>query len=366
MATSPLIACTGKIFTSKEWITDSAVLSAYGKILDIIPTTEIPEEADIIDYAEDLIVPAFIDLQIYGAGGRLLSAFPDKESLQVLHQHNITGGTAFCLPTVATHPYEIIFQCIDAVRDYWKNGGEGVLGLHVEGPWINPVKRGAHKEEWIFSPSLEQVKELTSYGKDVIKMITLAPECCNEQIVDYLLEEGITVSAGHSNASYEQAMQGFEKIPTATHLFNAMSPLHHRAPGLPGAVMSGRAMASIIPDGHHVDFPIVKIAKAAMQERLYVITDAVTETSIGAYPHEAATDKFESNGILSGSALTMIKAVRNLMEHAAVSLDESLRMVSTYPARLMQLDQKLGNITKGADACFTVLSPELEVRAVFR
>src|SRR5204863_7695517 len=135
----------------------------------------------------------------------------------------------------------------------------------------------------------DEVKELLEYGKDVIKMITLAPEICNEKVIDYILSSNIIISAGHSNATYKEAKNAFQHgIRTATHLYNAMSPLQHREPGLVGAIFDSNVMASIIPDGHHVDYAAIRIAKNILGDRSFVITDAVTETKQGYYQHHLA------------------------------------------------------------------------------
>jgi len=237
------------------------------------------------------------------------------------------------------------------------------LGLHVEGPWMNPVKRGAHKIEWIFSPTVEQAKELLDYGKGVIKIITLAPEVCSHEVIELIKSYNIVISAGHSNATYEEGMQAFDKgIRTATHLYNAMSGLQHRAPGLVGACFNHPGVASsIIPDGHHVDFAAIKVAKKMMEERLFVITDSVTETSTGYYQHVFEGDKYTSNGILSGSALTMNKAVRNLVNRVGIQLSEALRMCSLYPARVMNMSDEVGIIREGHLAKMAVLDNDMNV-----
>lgn len=253
---------------------------------------------------------------------------------------------------------------MDAVKDYWNKDGRGILGLHVEGPWINPVKRGAHVESLIHSPSLKQAEELLDYGKGVIKIITLAPEVCSKDILDLIRSFNIIISAGHSNASYKEAMDSFKGgITMVTHLYNAMSPLQHRQPGLVGATMDHETIkASIIPDGHHVDYAAIRIAKQIMKERLFVITDAVTGTDKGYYQHQLAGDKYEAAGILSGSALTMGKAVKNLIEHADIETGEALRMCSLYPARVIGLEKELGKIDKGYKASMVVMDEKMEVK----
>ncbi len=347
-----------KIFTGTEWLTNHTVVIENNRISAIIPATENAEH-----YSNTFIAPAFIDLQIYGAGEKLFAVYPEKDSLVRLVDYCRKGGAAYCMPTVATHPYETFYKCIDAIKDYWNDGGAGVLGLHIEGPWISAAKRGAHVEACIHTPTLQQVKDLLEYGKGVIKIITLAPEVCNQQIIDLVLSYNVVISAGHSNAAYEEATTAFNNgITTATHLYNAMSPLQHRSPGMAGAIMDhNKVMSSIIPDGHHVDYAAIRIAKQIMKERLFVITDAVTETIEGFYPHHLAGDKYESNGILSGSALTMAKAVKNLVQHCNVELSEALRMCSLYPAKVMQMENELGIIKPGAAAAMVVMNESFDV-----
>jgi N-acetylglucosamine-6-phosphate deacetylase len=278
-----------------------------------------------------------------------------------LYEHCKKNGTAFFLPTVATNKKDIFFKCIDAVREYWEQEGKGVPGLHIEGPWINKEKRGAHIESLIHAPSFGEVEELLIYGKDVIKMVTLAPEVCSREVIDAILAHNIIISAGHSNANYQEAMNGFSLgISAVTHLYNAMSGLHHREPGLVGAAFDdSKTMASIIPDGHHVDFNAIRIAKKIMGERLFAITDAVTETNQGYYQHQLAGDKYEAAGILSGSALTMLTALQNLVRKVQIDLDEALRMCSLYPARLLNLEE-LGQVSRGFPSEIIVLSNDLE------
>ena len=160
-----------------------------------------------------------------------------------------------------------------------------------------------------------------------------------------------------------EAYSHFDKtINVATHLYNAMSPLHHREPGMVGAILQHpKVMASVVADGYHVDFAAISIAKKIMGERLFLITDAVTETPGGHYPHHLEGEKYMANGILSGSALTMATAVKNCVEKAGIELAEALRMAGVYPAKVMGLDQTLGKIAKGYRAGFVILDHNLEV-----
>ena len=349
-----------KLFTGNDCLSNHAVVVEDNKIVDILSIDQITPHAGPI---YDIIAPAFLDIQIYGAHDRLLAVYPSADSIFRLYDYCSKGGASHFVVTVATNSNAVFHACVDAVKAYWEQGGRGCLGLHVEGPWINASKKGAHLEAFIHSPSLEEVKELLAYGKDVIKIITLAPEVCSPEIVSLIQSEGIIVSAGHSNASFEEATNAFNNgIGTATHLFNAMSPLQHRAPGFVGAVFNHpTVMSSVVPDGYHVDFEAIKIAKKQMGERLFVITDAVAETKIGPYPHHLVGDKYESNGILSGSALTMISAVKNLVNKVEIPLDEALRMVSTYPAKAIKRNDSMGKIQVGYPANLVCLNEALTV-----
>ena len=351
-----------KIFTGYEILHHHAIIVSDGTIAEIIPSNKINGDIKVIDFKNALIAPAFIDLQLYGAHKKLLSAYPNAESVKAIYDYSKAGGASHCMPTVSTNTYEVIFKCIDAVRDYWNAGGQGVLGLHVEGPWISKEKRGAHNADWIFSPTVEQAKQILDYGKDVIKIITVAPEVVSEEIIDLIHSYNIVVSAGHTNATYEQATQSFNEIKTATHLYNAMSGLQHRAPNVVGAVLDHSTIfCSIVPDGYHVSFPAIRIAKKIMGERLFAITDAVTETHEGYYQHELEGDKYIANGILSGSALTMSKCAKNFVEQCDIKIEEALRMCSLYPARVIKKENELGSIATGRKANLVVLDDTLNV-----
>jgi N-acetylglucosamine-6-phosphate deacetylase len=310
-----------------------------------------------------LIIPALIDLQLYGADGRLLSEFPEKETIEKIYQFCIEGGAAFFQPTIASQSMDIIHASIDAVKDYKAAGGKGCIGLHLEGPWIHPNKKGAHDVSVIHVPDMEEVRSILAYGKDAISMITLAPEICTTEIIKTIQDAGIVVSAGHTNATYENAMQFFnDGIPVATHLFNAMSAFQHRAPGVVGALFDHpTAMSSIIADGYHVDYAAIRVAKKIMGDRLFCITDAVTATNTGLYQHTLVGDKYESAGTLSGSALTQLKSIQNLVEHVGIPLGEAIRMCSLYPAKLMQNKNVSGTIEINQKANLLCLNSDFRI-----
>jgi len=355
------IYTSDRLFTGNTWLHGQAIITRSGIIEDIVPFSSLDDNA-AENFPGCFITSAFIDLQNYGAYKKLFAVYPDTDALHKLKEYCERGGAAYCLPTVATNTIDVFYKCIDAVRAYWNQGGEGILGLHIEGPWINPIKRGAHIESFIHSPTVTEVRELLEYGKDVVKIITLAPEVCSKEVIALIQSHGIIISAGHSNATYNEAMMAFSNgIKTATHLYNAMSALQHREPGLVGAIFnSENVMASIIPDGHHVDYAAIRIAKKVMEERLFVITDAVTETDTGYYQHHLVGDKYESAGILSGSALTMAKAFQNLVNHVGVAVEAALQMCSLNPAKVIGKATELGKIEKGFKSKLIVINEKLE------
>ncbi|MDR0793553.1 MAG: N-acetylglucosamine-6-phosphate deacetylase [Chitinophagaceae bacterium] len=362
------IYVASEVFTGTDLLHNYAVVVKDGVVEQVLPATTIPKNIETTVYDEGAIIaPAFMDVQIYGAAGRLLAVYPDSATVAAIYEYCKAGGAAYCMPTAATNSYEVFYNCIDAVKDYWNGGGKGVPGLHIEGPWISMEKRGAHIPEYIFSPTLEQVKQLLNYGKGVIKFITLAPEVCSPEIINYIAGEGIIISAGHSNATYRQAMESFSSnnIPAVTHLFNAMSQMQQRAPGLVGATMEHHlVMASVIPDGYHVDYANIRLAKKLMQKRLFAITDAVTETTEGCYQHTFEGDKYTANGILSGSSLTMSKAAYNLIHHVGIEKEEALRMCSLHPARLMRMNNTIGMLKPGFLAKMVALDKDMNVLEV--
>jgi N-acetylglucosamine-6-phosphate deacetylase len=350
-----------ELYTGKGWISEAVIEIADGEIVSIGKLGYDHKKAF------PLVVPALIDLQIYGAEGKLFSEFPTIDTLDKMYQHCLAGGSAFFQPTIATQTKEIIYKAIDAVREYITSGGKGCIGLHLEGPWINIDKRGAHSASLVRKPSILEAVELVDYGKGWITMITLAPETCTPEIINFFKSNGIVVSAGHSNADYETATQFFnENISVATHLYNAMSPLHHRAPGLVGALFNHKkAMSSIIVDGYHVDYAAVKIAKKMMGERLFCITDAVTSSTTGPYQHTLVDDKYESAGTLSGSALTQIKSINNLISEVGVELGEAINMCSLYPAKVMNKENITGTIELNKKADLLCLNTDRQFLKIF-
>jgi len=356
-----------EIFTGHEIQTGKAVLVKEGRVVDIVAASEIPAGYRQLPLKGDLLAPAFIDLQIYGGNGRLFSAELSADALDAVYEYCLQGGCTHFLITMATNSIEKFLRGIETVRNYQAGGGKGLLGIHLEGPYINPAKKGAHIEKFIKKPTLEEIRLLLEKGREVFRMMTLAPEQCDSNLISLLLQNKVVVSAGHSNATYEQAIDGFYRgIPAATHLFNAMSPLQGRQPGMVGAIYDNNDVrASIVCDGVHVDYGAVRISKKLLGERLFFITDAVAEVQYGEYTHVFRGDRYTlADGTLSGSALTMLQAVRNGVEKVGIPLPEALRMASLYPARVMGLDKKWGAIQPGAHADFILLDDQLNLLQV--
>ena len=354
-----------RIFTGDLWLDGYAVVTDQGRIQQVLPQAQIPTAAELTDLKGAILAPAFIDLQIYGGNGKLFPFTPDSATLKATYEYCSAGGAAFFLPTIPTHSPEVMRKSIEAVRQYWEEGGKGVLGLHLEGPFINPEKKGAHLTKYIKQPAAADIKELLAIGKGIIKMMTLAPERCDPALIKELQDAGVVVSAGHSNADYATAYQSFEDgITTATHLFNAMSPLQSRAPGLVGAIYDHPSVhASIVADGIHVDFNAVRISKKVMGNRLFLITDAVVACAEGDYVYVEEADRYvNAQGVLSGSRLTMHQAVKNCITKVGILPEEALRMASTYPAIVAGVSHELGKIAPGYLDAMVVLDTDWELK----
>jgi N-acetylglucosamine-6-phosphate deacetylase len=360
-----MIAYTnGLIYTGHSVETNKAILVKDKKVVDIVSDEAIPEICIIKKLNGKKIAPAFIDLQLYGAYNTLFSDTLSQQALQNTYNYCLQGGASHFLITIATNSMDVFLKGINVVNTYWKNGGKGLLGLHLEGPYINAEKRGAHLQQYIKKPTEAEINRLLELANGCVKMITLAPECCDNAVVELLQKNGVVVSAGHSNATYEQAMNAFDKnISMATHLFNAMSSLHHRSPGMVGAILNhAMVKASIVCDGIHVNYAAVAIAKKLMQQRLFYITDAVAATTSGGYAHVFKGDHYSlPDGTLSGSVLTMMKCVENGVKHVGIELEESLLMASLCPAQVIGEGGRLGKIQKGYDACFIVFDDDYNI-----
>lgn len=362
-----MVAITNcKFYKDNQLVTGQIIVIDEGRIAGLTNTAP-PDNCELIDGNGAYVTPSFIDLQIYGSGGNLFSAYPTAETLRQMDADLISKGTTGFLACVATNSPEIVAQAITAAKEY-RADAKGFLGLHLEGPYLNPKRRGAHIEKYIKRATLDEVKRTVESAEGMIGMMTIAAELQDDDVLEYLVGQDIVLSLGHSDATFEQANAAYARgFKTTTHLFNAMPSIHHRQPNLPVAVLNhSTAMASIIADGQHVDFEILKMSCRLMGDRLFLITDAVTECGVGPYQHQLYGDKFITpDGTLSGSNITLLNAVQNCVNHAGIPLDKALGMATDGPANLMGLRGKKGSLLIGADADLLLLDENLQLLKVF-
>lgn len=344
-----------RIFTGQQWLKNKEISVTNGRISAISDGHGVA--------SENILVPGFIDLQVYGGGGILFSNHQTTESIQAtFDEHHKTGTVAFQI-TLNCNPKENMWKAIDAYKNYT---GPGLVGLHLEGPFFNPFRKGAHKEEFVQKPSMDFLEELIERTKDIPTYLTIAPELFSAEELSLLMGSHIMCSLGHSEATFEQAMEAIDKgVSRITHLFNAMSQWQSRALGLVGASFQSQAWTSIIADGLHCDYKSLELAYRLKKGRLFLITDAVTNDTSGPYSFLSQNGRFTNEaGVLSGSSLTMIEAVQNCVRQASIPLEEAIRMASVYPAEVAKLTD-LGSIEVGKRACYVELNPALEVVQVW-
>lgn len=352
-----------KLISGGQITEGKAVLISGSQIIDVIADTAIPQDAVKKDLQGHYLAPGFIDLQIYGSGGQLFAGKPTVEALAQLENDLLSQGTIGVFATIGTNTNDIVEAGIDAAKIYRTQSKGAFWGLHLEGPYLNPAKKGAHPEKFIKKATLAEVKGWLERADGVIKMITIAPELQDQEVIDYLFNQGIIISSGHSNATYAEGKSFLNKpVQAVTHLFNAMPQMHHREPGYIPAIFEERPYTSVVADGIHVDFAMIRLAKRELGDKLFLITDAVTSTKEGAYQHELRGDRYTMpDGTLSGSTLTMLKAVENCVKKVGIDLAEAVNMASLYPAQLAKQTKK-GKIEKNFDADLIVFDAEFEVK----
>lgn len=348
-----------RIYTGMEVLDDHAVMIDGDTIAMICHNDNIPANIAVENLQGAILAPGFIDIQLNGCGGVQFNETLDSlsiETLEIMQQTNLLSGCSSYLPTLITSSDEFMRKAVNVMRDYLKTHHNQALGLHLEGPYINPEKKGIHNIDYIRKPDQAMIDFLCD-NADVIKILTLAPERVESHFIRQLVEAGIHVSAGHSNGTYEDARKGFNAgIRMGTHLFNAMPAISGRLPGVVGAIYDeSEVYCGIIADGLHVDWANIRNSHRIKHDKLILTTDAIlpvgtniTECTFGGktiyYKDGKCTD---INGTLGGSALTMIEAVSNSVKHVGIALDEALRMATLYPAKSIGVEKKLGTITEG-------------------
>ncbi|HIK40526.1 N-acetylglucosamine-6-phosphate deacetylase [Thermoleptolyngbya sp. M55_K2018_002] len=361
------------LHTGEQDLVDHALLIEGDRILDILPSWDLPDSFSVIDLQGDHVSPGFVDLQLNGCGGVMFNDKITAKTLEIMHTTNLKSGTTSYLPTLITTSDTDMLRAMELVRDYRKFRPHNVLGLHLEGPYLNPKRKGIHNERYIRRPDPAMIQQIAAAGRNSVLLLTLAPEIVEIDDILTLADAGILVSAGHSDATYEQAIAGFDAgVGMVTHLFNAMSPWLGRSPGLVGAAFDrDDVYAGIIADGHHTHLRSIALAHRMKGDKLLIVTDATPPVGtqmdsfrIGGQVVFYREGKCVSaEGTLGGSALTMIEAIRNCVS-IGLPLDEALRMASAYPAAAIAVNDRLGYLAPGYVANLAMFNDALEITGV--
>jgi N-acetylglucosamine-6-phosphate deacetylase len=358
-----------KIIMDKEVLTGYNLLFSKNKIVRI--TKELPIWAEPIDAKGLYLSAGFIDIHIHGSNGfDVMDATP--EALEGIAKSIVQTGTTSFLATTMTMSQENIERALENIQKFKVNDTAKILGVHLEGPFINPTKKGAQNEAYIQRPNFELIEPYM----ESVKMITLAPEVEGAKAFMAYLQEHyphILLSIGHSNASYQESKESFSNgVSHATHLFNAMNPLHHREPGIVGAVLeSDRVSCDIIADLIHIHPSFFSMLYKVKQENLLLITDAMRAGCLCAGVSEIGGQKVIvkegearlEDGTLAGSVLKMNEALRNFYKYADISLPKLIAMVTSVPAKKMGL--KLGRLAEGYPADLVLFDKAFEIHKVY-
>jgi N-acetylglucosamine-6-phosphate deacetylase len=360
-----------RIFDGRRWHNDAAVLIEDGRIRGLAAPGEVPGDWPqrwLPDGA--LLAPGFIDLQVNGGGGILLNDDPTPEGMRAIARAHRRYGTTACLPTLITDSRQQTQAAIAAART--AAGNDGVLGLHLEGPFISPARPGIHRADHIAVPHVSDLDWLADLAGAGRSLVTLAPERLPDGFLARLAATGIRVSAGHSEATAAVVMRAVaDGLTGVTHLFNAMPPFAGRAPGIVGAAFAEqRLTAGIIVDGIHVDPIAVQAAFAAKgADAMALVTDAMpsvgarlTQFQLMGRTISLSEGRLSAqDGTLAGAHLDMASAVRNAVRLAKLPLDDALRAVSLTPARFLGLEHERGALVCDARADMVALTPGFEV-----
>ena len=368
----------GKII-KRDCLIENEVVLFDNKIKDILDIAQFNNiiknnkygEIEVIDAKGNYISPGFIDLHIHGSAGKD-TMDGSIEDLKVISKAISKNGVTSFLPTTMTMSKEKIYKALDTVKKGMKMdlGGAKILGAHMEGPFINENYKGAQKDDYILEPYYEFIKGY----EDIIKIITIAPERdYNFEFIKSIKKNtNIVLSMGHTNATYEEAMEAIENgVSRATHLFNAMSPLNHRNPGVVGAVLESHINAEFIADKIHIHpgiFQLVLNVKG--KDKVILITDSMRagcmKDGISELGGQKVIVKNNSarleDGTLAGSILTLNKAVKNIMENTTLKIYETIVLASLNAARDIGIDDKKGSIEIGKDADIIIFDENFDVK----
>ena len=364
----------GCIFDGESVREHKAVLIEGEHIVAVVDPEQVP--ADIgasYDLEGGTLIPGFIDLQVNGGGGVLFTAAPTVDSLRTIGAAHRQYGTTGFLPTLITTRFDVMREAVSAVAEAIAIGTPGVLGLHIEGPFLSPERKGVH--------DAGKFCQLDQTGFDILTslqvgstVVTLAPELTSPQMISRLVEEGVIVCGGHSGATYAQTRDALAQgLSGFTHLYNAMTPLQSREPGMVGAALEDDdSWFGIIADGHHIHPAAFSVAVAAKKRGgALLVTDAMptvgspdTSFILDGKTIVASEGRVtNAEGTLAGSDLTMLSAVNNAAEFARLDWFEAVRMASLYPARALGLERELGAIRPGYRASLLALDSAHRIRA---
>jgi N-acetylglucosamine-6-phosphate deacetylase len=360
----------GRILTEAGIEQDRTLLVRDGRIEALSGAREVIGADRVVDLEGELLVPGFIDAQVNGGGGVLFNDDPSVATIEVIARAHRQYGTTGFLPTLISDDLDVVGNAIDAVRDAITRGVPGVLGIHIEGPFLNAERRGVHDVSKLRALDGDAVKLLTRPHGGVT-MVTLAPERTTPEFIRQLSDAGVIVSAGHTNATFDQLQPAFAAgLRGFTHLFNAMSPLGNREPGAVGAALANdSSWCGLIVDGHHVHPEVMKLAlRAKRHDRFVLVSDAMP--SVGAdkkdfvlngRPITVANNRcIDEDGRLAGADLDMASAVRNAVQMLGLSLVEAVRMASVNAAEFLGL-RDVGHISAGQRANLALLDEHCRV-----
>ncbi len=360
----------GRVLAGGQWIERQAVVIDEDRIAAIVAESDVPAGAERVDLAGGTLVPGFIDTQVNGGGDVLFNDNPSVAGIAAIGAAHRRFGTTGFLPTLISDDLEVMAAAVEAVDAAIGEGVSGVLGIHLEGPFLNPERKGIHSAEKIRALSPDAMAVLTRPGRGK-RMVTIAPETVAPEDIRQLTDAGIIVSAGHTQADCATVMTALDHgLRGFTHLFNAMSPLTSREPGTVGAALyDDKSWCGIIVDGFHVDPLVLRLAlRAAPLRRFMLVTDAMPsvggtkEFTLNGERIQARDGKCVSaSGTIAGSDLDMATALRNCVELLGLSLADASMLASTNPAAFLGLEGELGTIAPGHRADLVLLDEQMRV-----
>ena len=361
-----------RVLTDTGFVEGRAVLLEGGRILDIVGPNDARVRAAVpTDLGGGLLLPGFIDTQVNGGGGVLFNDTPDVATIETIGRAHRRFGTTSFLPTLISDDLDVVAAAIAAVDAAIAAHVPGVEGIHIEGPFISQARKGAHDSSHIRALRPDHVALLSSLRRGRT-LITLAPERASLDTIAQLHAAGVVVAAGHSNANYAEIVEALGRgVRGFTHLFNAMSPLQSREPGVVGAALHDPdSWCAIIVDGWHVHPVTLQVGLASKRhERFMLVTDAMPNvgTELSSFLLQGRRIDVidgrcvDEQGTLSGSSLDMASAVRNAVTLLQLPIETAIRMASTYPAEFLGLGDQLGRIAPGYRANLVWADDELRV-----